>query len=105
MDTAAKIDRFTRLQAGWHYGEGGPCAPQACTMAQHLAARAQRAGLATDAFPGLDGGVLLMIYGPEGEDAVRCETDGTLSWTREGQESHEGDGLSLEALLGLLGWA
>lgn len=87
--------------------EGGPCVPHACAVARALAAHAQQAVRATDAFPGLDGAVLRLVYQPEGDDALRCETDGTVSWTRErqGQEPVARAGVSLREVLGLLGWA
>jgi hypothetical protein len=85
-ETANEIMDFTRLPKGWHYGRGGPISKKVCAWALEL----NRHALAmryhtTEAFPGVDGEVMVSAYiqnytldftiYPDGHITFRCEID------------------------------
>ena len=65
--TTKKIRNFRRLKAGWHYGEGYSFDENVLHKAIKLHEHALLLGFyETDAFPGIDGSVILTAYnGPE----------------------------------------
>jgi hypothetical protein len=84
--TTKKIRAFRRLKAGWHYGEGYSFDENVLHKAIKLHEHALLLGLyETDAFPGIDGSVILTVYGgpecleftltPSGEMQYRRERD------------------------------
>ena len=82
--TEKKINSFRNLPVGWHYGSG--IAPLAKVL--DLAIRLnQCAGLmgfeATDAFPGIDGEVLLTVYDGDVYLEFSIEVDGSINYIRE----------------------
>lgn len=62
MSTIEKILSFKKLEKGWHYGEGVPAQLNAIDGALHLYSCAYKLGLETDAFPCLDGEIMLCVY-------------------------------------------
>jgi len=82
--TEKKINSFKALPVGWHYGSG--IAPLAKVL--DLAIRLnQYAGImgfeATDAFPGIDGEVLLTVYDGDIYLEFSIEVDGSINYIRE----------------------
>jgi len=68
--TAKKIEDFSFVQAGWHYGEGKTPRPEIITMALTLNDEFSKAGFAkTNAFLGLDGEISVTAY----HDAIYFE--------------------------------
>ena len=83
-DTSRKIQSFMDLPVGWHYGEGQPCAPSIRDAALQTHAFLLGLGFAeTDAFPGIDGGLLLTIYHAAHYFELRFENDGTITYRHE----------------------
>lgn len=66
-DTVAKIRSFSQLRQGWHYREGFPITDSAITRAVMLCESLN--GHEMEAFPTVDGGVLLVVY-PTEQQAV-----------------------------------
>ena len=63
MSTLEKIDSFGDLEAGWHYTEGVRFDPKVLEAAKSLVVKANEVGFEkTDAFPGLNGEVMVTIY-------------------------------------------
>jgi len=82
--TIAKMLSFQQLPVGWHYGEGRPCVVVALLQALYLHRYAQILGLTeTDAFPGIDGALLLTVYDGDDTLAFQCELDGSISYVLE----------------------
>jgi len=68
--TAKKIEDFTLVQSGWHYGEGKTPKPEIITMALTLNDEFSKAGFTkTNAFLGLDGEIRVTAY----HDAIYLE--------------------------------
>jgi hypothetical protein len=68
--TAKKIEDFSLVQSGWHYGEGKTPKPEIITMALTLNDELSKAGFArTNAFLGLDGEIRVTAY----DDAIYFE--------------------------------
>lgn len=58
-----KLDGFSRLALGWHYGTGGPIDQAIINRGKNVTSLLLRAGFSwTDAFPGEDGTVLVTAY-------------------------------------------
>ena len=82
--TEKRIRSFSSLEAGWHYGEGVEFNLDVQDAAISLNALAVKWGLiATDAFPGIDGGILLTICHREHYLEFRVEPDCAVSFCRE----------------------
>lgn len=98
-ETAAKIESFRHLPLGWHYAEGTPATPAAATQAIELLGYAAARGfLTTDAFPGIEGQVMLTVYeGPHYLEFL-IGSDGDVEFVREeeGQEAGDIETLTLE---------
>ena len=61
--TERKLYSFTQLPAGWHYGRGGPISREVLTQAELCYWQLLMHGVSrTDAFPGVDGEVLVTGY-------------------------------------------
>lgn len=85
--TVTKMESFQYLPVGWHYGEGRPCAPEVLRQALLLHNTIIALGFSeTDAFPGIDGGILLTVYEGVEYFAFRLEIDGTIIYSRETQD-------------------
>lgn len=65
--TRQTIKSFLSLPKGWCYGSGIPISQITTDLAIHLNEKAENYGLKTEAFPGIDGEVLLSVYGWEEE--------------------------------------
>jgi hypothetical protein len=82
--TAKKLRAFSGLPLGWHYGQGMTFLPDLLERAQGLHAHITSLGLyETDAFPGIDGSVLLTVY--EGADRLELtlNPNGNIDYRRE----------------------
>jgi len=97
--TETRIRSFSALGAGWHYGEGSGFALDVQNAALSMNALAVELGLIeTDAFPGIDGGILLTICHGDHYIEFRVETDCRVSFCRElnDQEIEDRAQLSLD---------
>lgn len=65
MNTNETIKSFLTLPKGWHYGSGIPMSEITTNIALEFNEYAENFGLITEAFPGVDGEILLSIYGWE----------------------------------------
>lgn len=77
-----RIHSFGRLPVGWHYGEGHPATDTAVSVAlavtELLPSRDD-----VEAFPGVDGGILLSAYYRKETLEVRCDPDGGVDFWHE----------------------
>lgn len=83
-DTHQKLHSFKSLDTGWCYGEGVPISDAIVALACQLNDAAWSAGFhATDAFPGIDGGISLTLY--QGEDFYEfiLKHEGTITFIHE----------------------
>ncbi len=63
LTTEKKLNEFLSLPVGWHYGQGGPISHRLVDLAKQIVYRAFLLGFSsTDAFPGVDGGILITVY-------------------------------------------
>ena len=84
VNTVKKIKSFEHLSPGWNYGRGGPISPSVISDATAFLWKFALSGLNdTDAFPGINGEVMVTAY--EGEHYVEAivEADGSISLTYE----------------------
>src|SRR5688500_3315166 len=65
MNTSEQINSFLNLPKGWHYGSGVPMSEITTEIALEFNEYAENYGLVTEAFPGVDGEILLCVYGWE----------------------------------------
>lgn len=63
MNTIEELKDFARLPKGWHYGFGGPISKETIDLAIGFNEKAENYGFKTEAFPGVDGEILLSVYG------------------------------------------
>jgi hypothetical protein len=66
---SSKIDSFTKLQPGWHFGEGQPVAGSAAALSKDILQWAAQLALHADAFPGMEGECMVAFY--NGDCCVR----------------------------------
>jgi hypothetical protein len=111
--TANEIMDFTRLPKGWHYGRGGPISKRVCTWALQLNGEALARGYrTTEAFPGVDGEVMVSAYIRNHTLDFTIYPDGHITYRREvdDEDVEYSDNLTLEAakakisVLGLFTW-
>jgi hypothetical protein len=77
---AKKIRSFSNLRAGWHYGQGGPILEDRINKAIKIHALLKYIGfLETDAFPGVDGEILLTCYFGNHYIEILVDTAGEIS--------------------------
>ncbi len=98
--TAHSIVEFSRLARGWHYGKGGPVDRQVCIWALQLLAHADKLGFTkTEAFPGVDGEVMVSIYPQDLVLDFTIEPDGSIvfRYERDNDDVFIGENLTLEA--------
>jgi hypothetical protein len=82
LGTMRKIQSFEKLALGWNYGQGGPVDPTVIRGAITVLLKFSLAGLNdTDAFPGLNGEVMVTAY--EGDHYLEAilENDGSITVT------------------------
>lgn len=106
--TQRKIESFRTLNAGWHYGAGGPVSVDVISRAQDVYLRLLMHSLTrTDAFAGAGGEVLVAAYRGNHYVGVTIEPDGSYAMTHEieGREEDDvrDDGLTLGDLKKRLG--
>jgi len=79
-----KIQSFGNFTQGWSFGEGVPFAPSILLKAMQLIKTAHALGFAeTDAFPGLNGEVLVTIYLEADYWEFTIEPDETVTFAYE----------------------
>lgn len=103
--TLKKVQAFLRLQPGWHYGRGMAFTPELIKEALQFQVYATSLGFyETDAFPGIDGSIMLTVY--EGPDSIEFTLNpcGDIDYRRETDdvEVSEREGLTLSAAQGIL---
>lgn len=81
--TTQKLNSFTQLPDGWHFGEGRRAELLAINYAKTLNRIALANGWQTDAFPGLSGEVMLSVENSEHYYEVVIDRDGSLSLVEE----------------------
>lgn len=78
--TVEKIEGFSRLPAGWHFGEGGPPSAETIKLAIQFESLGRLMGFRTDAFPGIDGGIIVAFYATNDHCLeLTIHADGALS--------------------------
>jgi hypothetical protein len=97
--TEKKIESFRELRPGWHYGEG--VAPNEITVrnATRLNRLAHALGFPkTDAFPGVDGDVILVIYHENYDLEFTLRASGGITYykMKEDEDIEYEKGLSFE---------
>ena len=82
--TEKKIRRFGEFENGWHYGEGVSFEQSVLDNAIALNREAIRlAFYETDAFPGTDGEVMLVVYSGDYDLEFVFERDGSVTFCHE----------------------
>ena len=97
--TETKIREFKLLQAGWHYGQGVPPQDSTLNKAVELHREAQRHGFFyMEAFPGVSGEVMLVVYHKKHSLEFTLEVDGMVTFIHEidGRDVAYEEGLSFE---------
>jgi hypothetical protein len=99
--TCQKIEEMSKLRPGWCYGEGCPIDRGTVSLARELdlfAAALAQDSLQTDAFPGLNGEVMLTLYRGARYAEITIRPDRLIDcfWELWGQEAgwEEGIGAS-----------
>ena len=77
-----RIHSFGHLPTGWHYGEGYPATDAAVSVALAFAELLPNRN-DIEAFPGVDGGILVCAYHRNETLEVRCEPDGRVGFWHE----------------------
>lgn len=77
-----RIHSFGHLAAGWYYGDGHPATDAAVSAALAVTELLPNRN-DVEAFPGVDGGILLSAYHLSETLEVRCEPDGRLDFWHE----------------------
>jgi len=85
--TKDKILEFSNLKKGWHFGKGVPPTKKILQLAVDLAGRVALSGFRSNAFPGVDGEIMVTVY--HGEDYLEFtfETNGTVTFVWEKGEA------------------
>jgi hypothetical protein len=96
--TASKIDSFSQLPQGWHFGEGGPLGLSTIQKAIKLHIKAKMCGLQTDAFPGFNGEIQVSCYHGQETLTFTIEETGVISFLfeRGTEEIEHAENLSVE---------
>lgn len=98
MEVQDKIKAYTYLEDGWHYGEGRNSFPKATEVALFLVEEFKRKGWEKmDAFPDINGSVLLCVYDGDLCYEFTANEDGKIDYREEKrnggyveQADHEG---------------
>ncbi len=94
--TAEKIRSFASRSIGWHYGSGGPASKGTVGRALTYLAFIRLVGFAeTDAFPGIDGEVMITGYHRDYYIELTLELDGSF---RFAYQKGDGDEVYLEGI-------
>lgn len=91
--TLRKIERFRNFVAGWHYNEGVPFKEDTLSLAIQIHEMSIDQGLyETDAFPGIDGEIMITIYHYNQYLEFTVEQNGQISYVKEiGDEEVAGE--------------
>jgi hypothetical protein len=82
LTTMMKIQSFENLALGWNYGEGGPIDPSVIRGAISILLKFSLTGLTdTDAFPGINGEVMVTAYERDHYLEAIVESNGSISVT------------------------
>jgi hypothetical protein len=82
--TLKKLAEFTRLERGWHFGEGGPIHEEEVVRAAKFLNTAEELGIETaNAFPLVSGEIELTFYRGDRTIAFVLESHGKFSITEE----------------------
>jgi hypothetical protein len=98
--TVNDILDFAKLPTGWHYGRGGPISPKVCKWALQLYVHAINSGFSiTEAFPGVDGEVMVSVYYRQHAFDFTINPDGSVDYRLEINDNdvEVADNLTLEA--------
>jgi hypothetical protein len=77
-----KIDRFSRLENGWRFGEGVAATPKVVGSARRLVTLAESMGWETDVFPGVSGELLVEAENGDQHYEFIFEINGALTLIR-----------------------
>lgn len=84
QETQRKITSFADLPDGWHYGDGVAPTPNMITAAYQWHSKLAAMGFSlTDAFPGVEGEILLSGYRDNHTFELMLETDYSVSFYHE----------------------
>ena len=90
--TITKIESFRRLNAGWHYGEGINFDSNIVNNAIDLHNLAVKLGFfETDAFPGVDGSIMIAIYHKEDYLEFTLKHNNEIIYRRETNDIEVGE--------------
>lgn len=83
MTTSDKIKAFQNLERGWHFGEGIGASPASAKSALAIQAFADAAGFQSDAFPGLDGSMVVVLYQENRSHEFTLTAEGAVEYCCE----------------------
>lgn len=78
-----KIRDFLQLKPGWHFGEGKPPDKDIVERASFLIERAIAPSFDVDAFPGIDGEIMVTVYHHDHYLEFTLETDNSITYVHE----------------------
>ncbi|MBC8180359.1 hypothetical protein H8E88_04465 [candidate division KSB1 bacterium] len=81
--TIKKILGFGKREHGWHFGEGVPPSKDIIGKALLIVKKAIKADLDTDAFPGVNGEIMVTIYHKNDYLEFTVEVDGKVTLVHE----------------------
>jgi len=84
--TKDKILTFSSFEKGWHFGEGVPPTKDILQQAVGMSDRIAISGFRSNAFPGIDGEIMVTAYHGKNYLEFTFETDGTVTFVREKEE-------------------
>lgn len=84
--TTRKIKSFRDRKPGWHYGGGVPPTEEIAKKAISISDLAAQLGYASDAFPGIDGEIMVAVYHKPGHLEFTVEVNGRITFAREQDE-------------------
>jgi hypothetical protein len=82
-ETLKKIDNFLYLEKGWHYGKGVSPSKETIAIAKKIAEQALSYIFDTDAFPGIEGEIMVTVYHKEHYLEFTIESDGEITFVHE----------------------
>ncbi len=80
----ARLEEISRLESGWHFGEGIAPYQVSLKLAHQLLRFAPKTGLKEmEVFPSVDGSVEVHLYNGNSSIELTCETNGSISFLIE----------------------